>query len=80
MGDVAINDATSALAFQVAFDNTVYWSDIERWRLDSFRILRAYLLESGLRRPLPDELFMHLYEDFHKAEHSPGRVRMLQTL
>ena len=80
VGDVALSDATSALAFQVAFDNTVYWSDIERWRLDSFRTLRAYLLESGLRQPLPDELFMRLYEDFHKANRYSGRLRMLETL
>jgi hypothetical protein len=80
VGDVAISDATNALTFQVAFDNTVYWTDIQRWRLNSFRMLRAYVFESGLRRPLPDELFMHLYEDLHKAVRYPGRGHMLQTL
>jgi len=71
---------TSALAFQVAFDTTVYWSDVERWRLDSFRGQRAYLRETGLGRPLPGELFMRLYEDLRRAERFPGRSHMLQRL
>jgi hypothetical protein len=80
VGDVAISDATSALAFQVWFDNTVYWSDLERWRLDSFRALRAYLVDQGAGSPLPDELFMRLYEDLQRAKRLQGRTHMLQTL
>jgi hypothetical protein len=80
VGDVAINDTTSALAFQVWFDNTVYWSDLERWRLDSFRDLRAYLRNPGLGHTLTDDLFMHLYEDLQRAKRLPGSAHMLQTL
>ncbi len=79
-GDVAIDDATSALAFQVWFDNTVYWSDVERWRLDSFRSVRTSLRETGVGAPLADELFMRLYEDLHHALRYPGRAQMLRTL
>lgn len=80
VGDVVVNDATAGLAFRVAFDNTVYWSDVERWRLSSFRYVRAYLLENAPVRTLPDELFMHLYDDLRRAEQFPGGPRMLQTL
>ncbi|HYM91636.1 MAG TPA: hypothetical protein VEW91_08395 [bacterium] len=80
VGEVAISDATRALAFQVAFDNTVYWSDVERWRLEGFRSLRRYMLETGLQGPLSDALFMYLYEDLRSAERFPGRAHMLQTL
>lgn len=81
VGDAALSDTTSALAFQVAFDNTVYWSDVERWRLDSFRGLRTHLPVAGLERSgLSDELFMYLYEDLRHAERYPGRAQMLRTL
>lgn len=79
-GDVAINDATSALALQVSFDNTVYWNDIERWRLNSFRSVRTYLQETGLGGTLSDELFMRFYEDLRKAVRFPGRAELQQTL
>jgi hypothetical protein len=79
-GGVAINNTTSALAFQVAFTNTVYWSDIERWRLESFRSVRTYLQERGSGAPLSDELFMRFYEDLRKAVRFPGRAQMLRTL
>jgi hypothetical protein len=81
VGEAAVSDAANALAFQVAFDNTVYWSDVERWRLDSFRGLRTHLPEAGLARSgLSDELFMYLYEDLRHAEGYPGRTQMLRTL
>jgi hypothetical protein len=80
VGDVAINDATSALAFQIWFDNTVYWSDVERWRLESFRSVRTYLHETGLGAAPADELFRRLYEDLQKSVRFPGRAQMLQTV
>jgi len=79
-GDVAINNATSALAFQASFDNTVYWSDIERSRLNSFRSVRTYIQETGLGGTLSDELFMRLYEDLRNAVRVWGRAQMQQTL
>ena len=78
-GSVAISDATSTLAFQVAFDNTVYWSDVERWRLESFRSLRTYLQETGWGAALSDELFMRLYEDLRQSVRFPGRPQMLRA-
>ena len=80
VGDVAINDATSALAFQIWFDNTVYWSDVERWRLESFRSVRTYFHETGLGAAPADELFRRLYEDLQKSVRFPGRAQMLQTV
>jgi hypothetical protein len=80
VGDVAVNDTTGALAFQVWFDNTVYWSDLERWRLDSFRGLRASLPDPGFGHALTDDLFMRLYEDLQRAKRLSRSAHMLHTL
>ena len=64
--EVVVSDVTNALAFVVAFDNTVYWSEQERWRLEGFRGLRKYLRENPVGTSLPDDLFMNLDEDLAK--------------
>jgi hypothetical protein len=45
LGDVATNDKTDSLAFVVQFDNTSFWSEAERTKLDAFREMRHYLRE-----------------------------------
>jgi hypothetical protein len=70
VGRPALDDAGRALAFVVAFDNTVFWTEAERWRLEGFRGLRREL-ERGAVGPTPREaLFRYLAADL-------GRVRNL---
>ncbi len=70
VGRPALDDATGALAFVVAFDNTVFWTEAERWRLEGFRGLRREL-DRGAVGPAPREaLFRYLAADL-------GRIRNL---
>jgi hypothetical protein len=43
MGAPEVSDVTDALAFVIAFDNTVTWTEEERTRLRAFPDLRAAL-------------------------------------
>ncbi len=79
-GSVAVSDATSALAFVIRFDNTSYWSDTERLRLEVFRGVREALekkLPAG--GEVPDEYILGLHGDIAGVERL-GQTKQLSAL
>jgi hypothetical protein len=79
VGDVVVDDATSALAFIVALDRTIWWSDAERARLDAFREVRR-VLDAAIESTPTDELFRTLDADLQRAERHPGSDATLAAL
>jgi len=79
VGELVVDDATSTLAFVVALDNTVWWTDAERGRLDGFRELRKAFGQAAETIPT-DALFRALGADLERAERYPGRELTLAGL
>jgi hypothetical protein len=71
VGDVAVDGVTSALALVVGLDNTAWWTDAERGRLEAFRELRRTLGQAEDSMPA-DALFRALAADLARAARSPG--------
>jgi hypothetical protein len=77
-GDVSINDKTDSLVFTVQFDNTNYWTDKERARLEAFRETRNHLKEHPDAAPasVPDALLLYFFSDLGRI----GRLNMKQAV
>jgi len=73
-GDVAINDKTDSLAFIVRFDNTSYWSDAERAKLEAFRETRKDLREHPAAPPAA--LLIYFVSDLGRV----GRLNLKQDV
>ena len=70
-----------ALAFVVAWDNTVGWSDAERWgRLEPFRELRAALPAWDGASPPPDALFRALAAGLARARNLAAQGHVAAAL
>jgi hypothetical protein len=65
---LSLSDKQYALAFTIGFDNTEYWSDDERLKLESFMGLRTRLTGQSPSESLEDALFMSLYEDLMRVK------------
>jgi hypothetical protein len=80
-GRVATGAGDDALAFVVAWDNTVGWSDAERWgRLEPFRELRAALPGwNGAAAP-PDSLFRALTAGLSRARNLTAQDHVAAAL
>jgi hypothetical protein len=73
-GRVVADASGDALAFVTAWDNTVGWSDAERWgRLEPFRELRAALPTWDGASPPPDPLFRGLAAGLARARNLAHR-------
>jgi hypothetical protein len=77
-GDVSVSDKTDSLAFVVQFDNTNYWTDKERARLEAFRETRNHLKEHPDAAPdsAPDALLLYFFSDLGRI----GRLNMKQAV
>ena len=73
-GDVATSDKTDSLAFVVRFDNTNYWIDADRAKLEAFRETRKYLREHPAAPP--DALLLYFFSDLGRI----GRLNLKQTV
>lgn len=73
-GEVSISDKTDSLAFVVQFDNTNYWTDAERAKLEAFRETRKHLKEHP--DAAPDAVLLYFFSDLGRI----GRLNMKQTL
>jgi hypothetical protein len=73
-GDVSVSDKTDSLAFVVQFDNTNYWTDAERARLEAFRETRTHWTEHP--DLAPDALLLYLFSDLGRI----GRLNMKQPV
>ncbi len=80
-GRVAADASSDALAFVTAWDNTVGWSDAERWgRLEPFRELRAALPTWDGASPPPDPLFRGLAAGLARARNLAHRDHVAAAL
>lgn len=80
-GRVAADASGDALAFVTAWDNTVGWSDAERWgRLEPFRELRAALPTWDGASPPPDPLFRGLAAGLARARNLAHREHVAAAL
>ncbi len=75
---VEISDATRALAFVIKFDNKVYWSKADRWRLEGFRELRRCIGSKAPRSQLSDLLFSYLYADLNRVKRLNAQEQVLE--
>jgi hypothetical protein len=73
-GGVSISDKTDSLAFVVRFDNTNYWTDAERAKLEAFRETRNHLKEHP--DAAPDALLLYFFSDLGRI----GRLNMKQAV
>jgi hypothetical protein len=73
-GGVSISDKTDSLAFVVQFDNTNYWTDAERTRLEAFRETRNHLKEHP--DAAPDAVLLYFFSDLGRT----GRLNLKQTV
>ena len=67
-GKIVVNHRTHSLAFIINYDNTDYWSDEDILKLNGFRELRERMKSNEIKLPLPDDLFMSLYEDLMREK------------
>jgi hypothetical protein len=73
-GKVAVSDKTDSLAFVVRFDNTNFWTDADRARLEAFRETRNYpKLHPG---GPPDGVLPYFFADLGRM----GRLRQKQAV
>ncbi len=80
-GRVVADASGDALAFVTAWDNTVGWSDAERWgRLEPFRELRAALPTWDGASPPPDLLFRGLAAGLARARNLALRDHVAAAL
>jgi hypothetical protein len=80
-GPVVAGAGGDALAFVTAWDNTVGWSDAERWgRLEPFRELRAALPAWDRASPPPDALFRGLAAGLARARNLALREHVVAAL
>lgn len=80
-GRVVADASGDALAFVTTWDNTVGWSDAERWgRLEPFRELRAALPKWDGASPPPDPLFRGLAAGLARARNLAHRDHVAAAL
>jgi hypothetical protein len=73
-GTVAVSDKTDSLAFAIRFDNTNFWTDAERARLEAFRETRNHWKEHP--DAASDALLLYLFSDLGRI----GRLNLKQTV
>jgi hypothetical protein len=73
-GEIAVSAATDSLAFIARLDNTNYWSDAQRTRLEAFREIRNYLRDHPAAAP--DQLLTYFFSDLGRV----GRLNMKKAV
>lgn len=73
-GGVSISDKTDSLAFVIQFDNTNYWTDAERTKLEAFRETRNHLKEHP--DAAQDALLLYFFSDLGRI----GRLNVKQSV
>jgi hypothetical protein len=73
-GDVAVSDKTDSLAFTIQFDNTNYWTDAERAKLEAFRETRKQLTDHP--DAAPSALLLYFFSDVGRI----GRLNLKQSV